>query len=364
MKHIATTLSRVFLVAVLAMTSLNAFAQDKKYAVYAVAFYNLENMFDTIHDVRTEVIDGKEVVVEDKNDYEYLPDGANHWNSMKYFSKLRNMAYALSKIATDKLPMGPAIIGLSEVENARVLEDLLKQEPLKDRGWKYIHIEGPDFRGIDCAFVYNPKLFQYDHCKLVPYVYPPEDKDHATRGYLVASGKLAGEDVHFIVNHWPSRAATDPARVRAGVQVKAVKDSLMAENPNCKVFIMGDLNDDPDNKSLTEGLCAKRKQKECAQSTDLWNPWWDTLRRDGVGTLKYNGKWNLFDQIVFTANCLNDPEALSLQYFRHEVFKPAFLLEEEGPNKGYPKRTHSKGIWVNGYSDHLPTIVFLKKQVK
>ena len=338
---------------------------EPKYAVYCVAFYNQENLFDTIHDQITEIRDGEVVVVEDKNDYEFLPNGANKWTSERYNAKLGNMAYAISQIAIDRLPLGPALIGLSEVENARVLEDLVNHPALKDRALRYVHVEGEDRRGIDVAALYNPRLFKYHHCLLVPYVYPPEDNgQHKTRGFLIVSGQIAGEWVHVIVNHWPSRGATSPARERAGRQVRAIVDSLRQENSEAKVIVMGDLNDDPDNRSVCseEGLGAKRKAKDVGDG-DLWNPWWDTLRKQGVGSLKYDGLWNLFDQIILSGNLLTD-DAASLSYYTHEVFAPAFLMQEEGAYKGYPKRTFQKGAWLNGYSDHLPTVVYLKKRVE
>lgn len=342
----------------LLVAGFSSASKEKRYAVYAVGFYNTENLFDTIHD--QVLVDGK--VVEDKNDYEYLPDGANKWHTEKYQAKLHNIAYALSQLATDKLPMGPAIIGLAEVENERVLQDLLRQPELSGRGWKYIDIAGADRRGVECAFLYNPRLFNFDHVKLVPYVYPPEDNgEHITRGFLTATGKIGGEEVNFIVCHWPSRGATSPARERAGRQVKALKDSLLHLNPNAKVVVMGDLNDDPDDRSLAE-LGAKRSQKDVGKG-DFWNPWWDTLRKQGVGTLKYNGKWNLFDQIVLSWNFLGEDDG-TLKYWRHEVFNRDFLLQQDGPYKSNPKRTYAKGVWLNGYSDHLPTLVYLRKEVK
>lgn len=210
---------------VLALFVLMAYGQEKKFALYSVAFYNMENLFDTIHD-------------EGKNDYEYLPNGTNQWNTMKYKAKLKNMSEILSLLSTDKLPMGPAIIGVSEIENYRVLEDILKQPALADRGYRYVHYEGEDQRGVDCAFFYNPKLFELTNSKLVPYVYI-NDTVHKTRGFLIASGNIADEKMHFIVNHWPSRAAASPARERAGEQVRAIKDSLLREDSAAKIVIMG-----------------------------------------------------------------------------------------------------------------------------
>lgn len=334
-------------IALLLLLPVLTYAQGKKYALYSVAFYNLENMFDTIHDVG-------------KNDYEYLPDGRAKWDSMKYKAKLKNMSTILGMLATDKLPMGPTIIGVSEVENRRVLEDLLKQPALADRGYKIIHYEGPDKRGIDCAFFYNPKQFHLNHAKLAPYVYL-NDTVHKTRGFLIADGYLADEHVDFIVNHWPSRGAPSSARERAGEQVRVLKDSLLSEDPNAKIIIMGDMNDDPMDKSMSVSLGAKREKSEVG-AHDLYNPWWNLLVKKGVGSLEYRGKWNLFDQIVFTGNLLGSDRS-TLKFYKNEVFMRDFMFQQEGRYKGYPKRTQAGGVWLNGYSDHLPTLIYLIKKV-
>ena len=229
----------------------SAQAQNKKYSVYAVGFYNLENLFDTCHD-------------EGHNDYEYLPQGANHWTGMKYTNKLRNMARVLSELGTDMLPkVGCAFIGVSEVENAKCLADLCAQEPLAARNMQFCHIEGPDQRGVDCALLYNPKLFTIRDVKLIPYIYIlPEDSARATRGFFTVSGTLAGEHVAVIVNHLPSRFAGSFYREEGGRQIKLVKDSLLREDPNCKIFIMGDMNDDPQDRSMAVELGARREISE------------------------------------------------------------------------------------------------------
>lgn len=154
---------------------------------------------------------------------------------------------------------------------------------------------------MDCAFFYNPKLYTVTATKLVVCI-GSTDRSSDTR-FLIADGKLAGERVAFIVNHWPSRGAESPARERAGMQVRALKDSLQRLDSKIKIVIMGDMNDDPMDKSMAEALGAKREMKD-VKKKDLYNPWWNTLA-GGDGTLKYRGKWNLFDQIVFTGNFLN-----------------------------------------------------------
>ena len=347
---------------------------EKRYALYGVAFYNQENLFDTIHDAG-------------KNDYEYTPEGVNKWGTMKYNAKLKNMAKVLADLCTDKLPMGAAVIGLSEVENARALTDLVAQPELARRGYKFIHIEGPDRRGVDCALLYNPRFFTPESSMLVPYYYldknQPDvnlgfhmengkvvaetvlrgDTTHITRGFLVVSGHLGGEKVHFIVNHWPSRAAGSETRERAGYQVYELKEALLSQDPDSKIIIMGDMNDDPNNKSMTDGLQCKHKLKDVRDAHDLYNPWWDTLYKVGQGSLLYDGKWNLFDQIVLSGN-LMDGYRSHLCYRSHEVFVRDYLFQQEGKYRGNPKRTHAGGTWLNGYSDHLPTIVYLIKEIK
>ena len=323
---------------------------QKKYEVYSVGFYNLENLFDTIHDAG-------------KNDFEFLPDGTNKWGTMKYTNKLKNMATVLNEMSTDMLPMGLAAVGVSEIENYRVLDDLVSHPVLAHRGWKIVHIEGPDRRGVDCALLYNPKLFSPVASKLVPYTTEDNDTTYKTRGFLTVSGDMAGERVHIIVNHWPSRYASSPARERAAVLVKAVKDSLMAQNPQSKVIIMGDMNDDPDDKSMKNCLGAKREQNQLKHDTDLYNPWWNILRKKGLGTLKYKGKWNLFDQIVFSGNLVGK-ERSTLKFYKPEIFSRSYMLQTEGKYKGSPKRTHAGGVWLNGYSDHLPVIIYLIKEQK
>ena len=326
---------------------------QKKFSVYAIGFYNVENLFDTTHD-------------EGKNDYDFTPTGSYQWNEMKYRHKLHNMASVLAEMGTDVLPnVGCAAIGLAEVENDHVMRDLTAQPELAARGYKYVHIEGPDHRGIDCALIYNPKLFTVRDTKLVPYVYDlPKDSTRATRGFLTVSGTLAGEHVTIIVCHLPSRGAGSYYRELGGKQVKALKDSLLREDLKVKVLVMGDMNDDPTNKSMYECLSAKPEIKEVG-SNDMYNPWYNILVKEGVGTLLYQGSWNLFDQILLTPNLLNKDDKKdfsSLKFWKNQIFKRDYLFQTEGKYKGSPKRTTAGGVWLDGYSDHLPVVVYLVKE--
>ena len=336
--------------------------KEKSYKLYAVGFYNLENLFDTCHD-------------EGHNDYQYLPDGQNRWTGLKYTHKLRNMARVLSEMGTDKIPYGCAFIGVSEVENAKCLTDLCAQEPLAARGYQFVHLEGPDQRGVDCALIYNPKMFQVRDVKLIPYIYiKPEDSLRATRGFFTVSGTMDGEHVAVIVNHLPSRFAGSFYREEGGRQIKLVKDSLLRDDPNVKIVIMGDMNDDPQDASMAEALGAKRRIADVDRD-GLWNPWWDVLA-SGTGTLQYQGGWNLFDQIILSRGFLepkkmakldfkpSEIDCSTLKYYRHQIFSRDYLFQREGRYKGNTLRTHAGGVWLDGYSDHLPTVVYLIKEAQ
>ena len=340
-----------FAALVFLMTSTTSCAKRKS-PVYGVGFYNLENLFDTTHDPG-------------KSDYEFLPDGTNKWTEHKYNSKLKNMARVLSEMGTDVLPEeGCAVIGVSEVENAHCLRDLCSQPALKKRNFRYVHIEGPDRRGIDCALLYNPKLYKVRNVKLVPYVYELEaDKEKATRGFLTVSGTLAGEHLTIIVCHWPSRGSASYYRELAGRQVKVLKDRLQKKDPSVKIIIMGDMNDDPHNKSMAKALGAKRDIRD-VNPGGLYNPWWKTLD-NGTGTLKYDGAWNLFDQIVVSYNLLPHGDAgdnVKLKLQKHQIFRRDYLFQSKGAYKGSLKRTFGGGNWLDGYSDHLPTVIYLKAE--
>ena len=334
------------------LTFLPASAQ-KKYSVYGIGFYNQENLFDTCHD-------------EGKRDYDFLPTGSYKWNAMKYNHKLNNMSRALADMGTDVLPnIGCAIIGLAEVENSKALDDLIAQPALSARNYQYVHIEGPDRRGIDCALLYNPSLFSVKNTRLVPYVQKlKKDSAFYTRGFLTVSGTLADENVAVIVCHLPSRFSESFYRELGAEQVKAIKDSLLNDDPNCKVFVMGDMNDDPIDKSMAGILKGKANIKDVNEG-DMYNPWYNILVKEGVGTLLYQGSWNLFDQILVTPNLLNKDDKKdfsSLKFWKNQIFKRDYLFQTEGKYKGSPKRTTAGGVWLNGYSDHLPVVVYLVKE--
>ncbi len=348
------TIKRVWVLTV-ALLAVSALSAQKKFSVYGVGFYNMENLFDTCHD-------------EGKRDYEFLPTGSYRWNGMKYTHKLHNMARALADLGTDVLPnVGCAFVGLAEVENHKVLDDLTAQPQLAQRGYRYVHVEGPDRRGIDCALLYNPSLFSVRTVKLVPYIQTlAKDSDFLTRGFLTICGTLAGEPVAVVVCHLPSRFSDSFYRKQVARQIRAIKDSLLREDSACKVLVMGDMNDDPINKSICEALGGKGQIDEVGND-EMYNPWYNILVKEGVGTLFYQGAWNLFDQILLSPNLLNrhgTKDFATLKYWKHQIFKRDYLFQTEGKYKGSPKRTTAGGVWLDGFSDHLPVAVYLVKEQK
>lgn len=348
------TIKRVWVLTV-ALLAVSALSAQKKFSVYGVGFYNMENLFDTCHD-------------EGKRDYEFLPTGSYRWNGMKYTHKLHNMARALADLGTDVLPnVGCAFVGLAEVENHKVLDDLTAQPQLAQRGYRYVHVEGPDRRGIDCALLYNPSLFSVRTVKLVPYIQTlAKDSDFLTRGFLTICGTLAGEPVAVVVCHLPSRFSDSFYREQGARQIRAIKDSLLREDSACKVLVMGDMNDDPINKSICEALGGKGQIDEVGND-EMYNPWYNILVKEGMGTLFYQGAWNLFDQILLSPNLLNrhgTKDFATLKYWKHQIFKRDYLFQTEGKYKGSPKRTTAGGVWLDGFSDHLPVAVYLVKEQK
>lgn len=344
----------LFTVFVLLILTAVTFARpgDEVRTVYAgIAFYNQENLFDTIDNPLT-------------RDEEFTPSGSYHWGTQQYFNKLQNMASVLSKLCTDRVKGGAAFVGLAEVENATVLEDLCNQPAMKERGFRYIFYQGEDRRGINVAALYNPKMFKPTHSELIPARgYKEWSGGYITRGVLHVEGSLLGERFHFMVNHWPSRGADSPSREFMGRLVRQLADSIQAVEPDARIVVMGDLNDDPDDKSITKALGAALSTKKVTSPTQFFNPWHEVLRKKGQGTLLYNGVWNLFDQILITANLLGEDRS-TFKFFKSEIFRPAWMTTTEGRMKGAPKRTTSAGVWQNGFSDHFPTQLYLVKELK
>jgi hypothetical protein len=341
---------RIVIILALSLLSCSVFGQEKaaKQQI-VVSFYNLENLFDTINDPTI-------------NDEDFLPDGSYAYTSAVYQKKLDNLSSVLCKIGTDYNPDGFAICGVAEIENEDVLKDLAKQPSLADRKLKVVQFNSPDARGIDVALFYNPKYFKLLGSQALPTLLPADGGfKEKTRDVLWVTGKLNGELVHVFVNHWPSRrggeAASAPKRELAAAISRKIIDSLQKDDPNVKVINMGDLNDDPTNKSMTKVLRCKAKVKDMRKG-ELLNPFVEFYKK-GLGTMAYQDAWGLFDQIVLSEG-LAKAKGESLKFVKAEVYSRAFLFEKFGQYKGYPKRSFTGTTWNDGYSDHLPTLIVLE----
>ncbi|MBR6248404.1 MAG: endonuclease/exonuclease/phosphatase family protein [Muribaculaceae bacterium] len=359
-------MKKMLFIALAALLLLPMVAQDRRYNMYGVMFYNLENLFDTINSNGT-------------YDLEFSPNGARQWNNEKYWQKQHNMAYAISQITTQGTPDGPALIGVSEIENITVLQDLVRQPEIKNRRYQIVHHDSPDRRGVDVGLLYNPRVFKVlnvtnQRLGEQHFVAIGKGDDYnpnmRTRDQLCVTGMLAGEKVSVLVNHWPSRLGgqeqSSYLREATAQMARQTIDSLLCDDPNQGIFFMGDLNDDPQDRSCAQVLQARRDMSEVVTPNDLYNPWWKMLDK-GIGTLAYKGQWNLFDQIVCNGYFLRHYEGKDkpqLTFLRAEVLNRDFLKTDEGDRQGYPLRTYSGGVFLNGYSDHFPTIIYLVKEVK
>lgn len=322
-------------------------AQKKLYTQHIVAFYNAENLFDTIKNPK-------------KFDDEYTPLGEKRWNSHKYRQKVENLAKAIRLIGADE-GQSPTLIGLCEVENRQVIEDLIHSEQLRDLEYEIIHYESPDSRGIDVAFLYQKHYFlPTSTSKHHLVLFDTDGQRIYTRDQLLVTGKLDQEEIHLLVNHWPSRYSgekrSQPRRIAAAQLNRKIIDSLIAINPNAKIITMGDFNDGPADISILKELHAVGKPDEVPL---LFNPMFFLSEEKGLGTLAYNDKWELFDQIIVSKALINK-EYSGFQLRQAHIFNPPFLRQNKGKYKGYPQRNT---INEAGYSDHFPVYITLVREV-
>lgn len=362
------TIIRFSLFYFFALSSL--FSQPKKYTLHTVAFYNFENLFDTINDPAT-------------NDDEWTPAGMQNWTNEKYQQKLKNLARVLSEIGTTENSNAPVLIGGSEIENRGVLEDLIRQSKLQPYDYGIIHFDSPDKRGIDVALLYQKKFFRPTSFSNIPlHIYknksigkeekeeePNEEKIRVaqnnrvfTRDQLLITGFLEGEEISIIVNHWPSRSggekATGKYREAAGALNRKIIDSLQHINPDAKVISMGDFNDGPYNKSFKVALGTKAKKSDVPEF-GLFNPFEEMLTR-GMGTLAFRDSWDIFDQIILSESLIK-PDFDSFKFWKAGIFNKLYLIQTSGKYKGYPLRHTLTEV---GFSDHFPVYLYLIKEMR
>lgn len=327
----------------------------KKYKVQTIAFYNLENLYDIEDD--TTINDEASPIME-------MAEGNR---ADVYQKKLTSMARVIRKIGTEKSEMPPAVLGVCEIENRKVLEDLVNHPLLREFDYGIEHYNSPDKRGIDVGLIYRKSEFVVTNSVSRELLVNSTSSGNRvyTRDQLVVTGELNGDPMSFIVNHWPSRSGGEqksrPLRVAAAALNKQIIDSLHVENAMAKIMTMGDLNDDPTNKSVLVTLNAQKDRNDVRPQM-IYNPYIQMLK-DGMNTLAYRDAGNIFDQIMFTYPFLHEAKQEGYQYWQAHIYNPSFMTNKEGRYKGYPLRSWDNGNFTGGFSDHFPVFVYLVKEI-
>ena len=394
--------SLTYLTLFVSFLTINVSAQQKFQAA-TVAFYNVENLFDT--EISVGYIDGTRspedpmyhisISADQIPNYEsepfegeytyanlsgkkvirplilqkeeFSPGGKKVWTEDKYNQKLKNLAEVIAELGKAETQSAPVIVGLCEIENRKNVEDLINQPALKKYNYGIAHFNSFDARGVDVALIYQKDRFQVTKAK--PYVieiYGSDGKRDYTRDILRVTGLLDGEEITFLVNHWPSRSggeqASRPRRQKAAEVMKGIYEEIRAENPNAKIMALGDFNDDPVSPSLDkvmEAIPNKGKIKDGDIVNLMYN-----MFKNGMGTLAYRDSWNLFDQILVTGTLIEPQKKFdSYKVYKTDIYSPAHLVQPDGQYKGYPYRMFSGDTFrAKGYSDHFPVYTILLRQ--
>lgn len=381
------------------------FSQQKQVQRATIAFLNVENLWDTVPSA--DYIDGTKDVhnpafhrsvpldslkyLETTEDYkgewsdslllgkkvirhqiladDFTENSPKNWNKAKYNVKLDNEAKVISELGRQYTNDNPVIVGLIEVENRQVIEDLIQKSPLVKSNYGIVHYNSYDARGIDIAIIYQKNRFKVtdSYCKDIK-IYNDDGSRAYTRGVLVVKGILDGEKIAVFMNHWPSRSGGEarslPRRAEAAKVLKSEMDKARAEDPTRKLFAMGDFNDDPVSPSVKKILGAVGDPSQLSNNSPYYNLMYK-LYKAGVASLAYRDAPNLFDQIIISEN-LYSTEKLTPTYslYKAEIFAPSYLINTDGQWKGYPLRSWDGDRFTGGYSDHFPAVSVIQKEFK
>ncbi len=305
-----------------------------------IGFYNLENLFDTKDDP---------VIYDD----DYTTEGYKNWNPDRYNRKLKKLSRVIAQIGEKETKSAPSLLGVAEVENRSVVEDLINTKKLKKYDYDIAHFDSPDERGIDCALIYRKNHFEVLESKPIRVDLESEDgSPDYTRDVLYVCGLLFGKRIHVLVNHWSSRRGGEeesrPNRIQAALTNRRAIDAIKEEEPDARIVVMGDFNDDPHSESVKDHLVQQ----------DLYNPMIFLLTRY-EGSLNHDFKWYLFDQIILSSNFMNINDN-KLYYYKSKIFNDKSLTEYKGKFKGNPFRTYAGRRYLGGYSDHFPVYCIFK----
>ena len=314
-----------------------------------MVFYNVENLFDTVDDTL-------------KNDDEFLPDSPKKWDDVKYQKKLADLADILSSLNDRELP---SVIGLAEIENRSVLEDLINERKLRRAKYRVVHYESNDERGIDVALLYDPSEIELLDSKAIPVEFKQDEQDF-TRDILYARVRADdGKTYHIFVNHWPSRSPnqedSEIKRITAALTLRKEVDFIFNNDKSARIIIMGDFNDEPTNRSLLQILNAANKRKNIYYR-DLFNLMYDSHNIPGEGSITWNGTWQMFDQFIVSYPLFVKGTDYYLTYGGGRVFRDENIIKSD-PADGSenPSRTYSGNEYSGGASDHLPVYIILQK---
>lgn len=350
--------------AILLLALVSATAQDDKVSKnYVIGFYNLENLFDTYNDPA-------------KNDEEFLPEGKNKWTDAKYRKKLHNMATVIGTMAEANGAFH-TILGVSEIENRLVLEDLVSQPEIAAANYQIVHYDSPDARGVDVAMLYRPDQFTYLESESIPFDFNSDviefdmkeefRPNFKTRDILMTHGLIDGEEFAIYVAHLPSRVGGKGGdlRSRGAEIIYGHAMEMMAKHPGIRIVVMGDMNDNPTDTSIAHYLHGMESPDKVGKE-DFFSPFCSMLK-NGYGSLAYQGEWSIYDLILVNETLLNAPDGgLKIRKLGKKgnygvVFKRPFMITQKGQYKGYPFRTFSNGSFIGGYSDHFPTFIVVGK---
>jgi len=324
---------------------------SQQHKITTIAFYNLENLFDYEDDKLT-------------FDDDYTPYGKNNWTIDKFNSKLEKLSFVISEIGVKKTKSPPVLLGVAEVENRIVLEQLIDQSSLNEIDYGITHFDSPDRRGIDVALLHNRSLFTLTNSqKHVLDLRNENNEIIYTRDQLCVSGYLGNELIYVVVCHWPSRRGgkkkSNSRRIEAAKLTKKITDSIYSVTKNANVIVMGDFNDNPTNDSFKEVLKTKAEILSNNELSYLFNPM-ELMFKEGLGSLGYRDEWSLFDQILVSKNLTKKD---GWYYWGAHIYNPNYLKQAKGKYEGYPLRTFSAQKYTEGYSDHFPVYLYLIKKI-
>ena len=333
---------------------LNISAQEQKLKQsrnknFTIVFYNTENLFDY----------GDDPFIQDED---FTPDSEKNWDKEKYLKKIEDISKVLSSIGKKDLP---AIIGLAEVENKKVLIDMINTNNLCKGNYGIVHYDSPDKRGIDVAILYRKDLFNVESHKSIPINFPRDTI--LTRDILMVKGKTNdSENLFVFVNHWKSRsggmAVTENKRNYSAVILRKAVDSILNFEPKAKIVILGDFNDEPTNRSIHQILQANNKRKNRNQR-DLYNLMYDMHNLNDSGSYHYSGSWNMLDQIIISQALLDPRQGYFTDFEGGEIFNEEWILYYNSKAGTWtPNKTYGGNTYFGGISDHLPVYVVLRRK--